>query len=415
MRPQEAISIVDLRELAKRRLPRILFECIDGGVEDEEGIVRNGAAFRNHQLLPYHLVDVTRRNQTKELFGRRYGSPFGISPTGIAEIFRRGADVMLAKAAAQASIPSIMSGSSATSLETIADAAPGNPWYQLYGARDPNISDDMVRRAQDAGFATVVLTVDNPVFPKLERNTRNGFTIPFRLSLPIFLDALRHPAWTLEYIRNGGTPMMQTWAAYAPAGASAAEVALFRRSQNPSVQTWRDVDRIRRLWPGNFVIKGMTRASDAVRAINAGIDGVIVSNHGGKTLDRAPATLDALVAMSAVAGSKIPIMVDSGVVRGSDIVIALCLGAHFVFVGRPTLYGVVAGGIAGARRAIDILHEEIDTTLAMIGCPDINQLGPDFLFANQNTEFVNQPQSNEISAGRNSNNAAQGVAQSVSS
>ena len=393
MRAQGAISISDLRELARRRLPRILFECIEGGVEDEEGIARNGAAFHRHQLLPYHLVDVEKRSQTKELFGKSYKCPFGISPTGIAEIFRRGADVMLAEAAASAGIPSIMSGSSMTSLEAIAACCSRNAWYQLYGARDPNISDDMVRRARDAGFATLVLTVDNPVFPKLERNIRNGFTIPFRLTLPILLDALRHPGWTLEYIRSGGFPMMETWSAYAPPGATATEVSQFRRSQNPSVQTWRDLDRFRRLWPGNLVVKGLARASDAVRAVNAGVNGIIVSNHGGKTLDRAPATLDALVAVSAAVRAKAVVMVDSGVLRGSDVIIALCLGADFVFIGRPTLYGVVAGGTAGAQRAIEILRDEIDTTLALIGCPDVNNLGTDFLFSHQQAAEAqrNQP------------------------
>jgi isopentenyl diphosphate isomerase/L-lactate dehydrogenase-like FMN-dependent dehydrogenase len=386
MRVPDAISIRDLQDLAKRRLPRILFECIESGVEDEQGVIRNNAAFHQHQLLPRHLVDVSQRNQSTTLFGRTYASPFGISPTGIAEIFRRGADVMLAQAAADAAIPNIMSGSSMTSLETIAKVGAGNAWYQLYAARDPNISDDMVRRARDAGYSNLVLTVDNPVFPKMERDKRNGFSVPFRLTLPILLDALRHPGWTFEYVRNGGLPMMQTWAAYAPAGSSAADVSVFRRSQNPSVQTWRDLDRFRRMWPGTFIVKGLARASDAVRAANAGIDGIIVSNHGGKTLDRAPATLDSLVGISAAVGTKVVVMLDSGVRRGSDIVVALCLGARFVFVGRATLYGVAAGGMAGARRAIEILREEIDMTLALIGCPDIKDLGHDFLFSNQGQE-----------------------------
>ncbi|MPZ57269.1 MAG: alpha-hydroxy-acid oxidizing protein [Rhizobiales bacterium] len=386
MRVQEAISVVDLERLAKRRLPRILFECIQSGVEDESGVARNSAGFHQHQLLPRHLVDVKERDQSTTIFGRTYASPFGISPTGIAELFRRGADLMLAQAAAGANVPSIMSGSSMTAPETISKVVPNNPWYQLYAARDPSISDDFVRRARDCGFQTLVLTVDNPVFPKLERDKRNGFSVPFRLTLPIMLDALRRPGWTFEYLRNGGMPMMHTWAPYAPAGATAAEVSAFRRTQNPSVQTWRDLDRFRRLWPGNLVVKGLARPSDAVRAANAGVDGIIVSNHGGKTLDRAPATADALVGIAAAVGDKIVVMLDSGVRRGSDIVVGLCLGAKFVFVGRATLYGVAAGGMAGARRALDILREELDMTLAMIGCPNVAELGPDFLFNHQRRE-----------------------------
>lgn len=380
MRVQDAISIVDLERLAKRRLPRILFECIGSGVEDEHGVARNAAGFHHHQLLPRHLVDVRQRDQSTTIFGRTYASPFGISPTGIAELFRRGADLMLAKAAASANVPSIMSGSSMTSPETISKVVPENPWYQLYAARDPNISDDFIRRARDCGFQTLVLTVDNPVFPKLERDKRNGFSVPFKLTLPIMLDALLHPGWTFEYLRNGGLPMMETWKPYAPAGATAAEVSAFRRSQNPSVQTWRDLDRFRRLWPGNLVVKGLARAEDAVRAANAGVDGVIVSNHGGKTLDRAPATVDALVGIVEAVGDRMVVMLDSGVRRGSDIIVGLCLGAKFVFVGKATLYGVAAGGQAGARRALDILREEIDMTLALIGCPNVAELGHDFLF-----------------------------------
>jgi isopentenyl diphosphate isomerase/L-lactate dehydrogenase-like FMN-dependent dehydrogenase len=383
MRLQDALSIGDLERLAQKRLPRVLFDCIGSGVEDEQGVIRNETAFQKHLLLARHLVDVSNRDQATTIFGRTYASPFGISPTGIAEIFRRGADSMLAQAAAAAKVPSIISGSCMTPPETIAQVSRGNAWFQLYAARDPNISDDFVQRALDAGYTTMVLTVDNPVFPKMERDKRNGFSVPFRLTVPLLIDAMMHPRWTAEWLMNGGLPMMRTWQRYAPAGATASEVALFRRSQNPSVQTWRDVERFRRLWPGNFVIKGLARASDAVRAANAGVDGVIVSNHGGKTLDRAPATVDALVAIAAAVGDRMVVMLDSGVRRGSDIIIGLCLGARFVFVGRATLYGVTVGGVDGARKALDILRDEVDMTMALIGCPSVAELGPDFLFENQ--------------------------------
>jgi L-lactate dehydrogenase (cytochrome)/(S)-mandelate dehydrogenase len=387
MRAQDAISIVDLERMAKRRLPRILFECIQSGVEDEYGVARNAAALLQHQLLPRHLADVTRRDQSTTLLGQTYASPFGIAPTGITELFRRSGDIMLAQAAANAGIPSILSGASAISPEMLVKAVPDHKaWYQPYMARDSAISDDFVRRAQDSGFKTLVLTVDNPVWPKLERDKRNGFTVPLKLTLPILLDVLRHPGWALEYLRHGGIPMLHSWAPYAPPGASAAEVTAYRLTQNPSVQTWRDLDRFRRLWPGTFVVKGLARASDALRAANAGIDGVIVSNHGGKALDRAPATVDALVAIVAAVGGRIPVMLDSGVRRGSDIVVALCLGASFVFVGRATLYGVAAGGASGAKRTLDILREEVDMTMALIGCATVAELGADFLFGREQTQ-----------------------------
>jgi L-lactate dehydrogenase (cytochrome)/(S)-mandelate dehydrogenase len=384
MRIENAISIVDIERLAKRRLPRILYECIESGVEDEYGLARNAAALAQHQLLPRHLSDVTRRDQSTTLFGRTYASPFGISPTGITELFRRGGDVMLAQAAKAADVPSILSGASAISPEMLAKAVPdNNSWFQPYMARDPAISDDFVRRARDCGYQTLVLTVDNPVSPKRERDKRNGFTTPFRPTLPILLDFMRHPGWVYDYLSHGGYPMMHSWSPYAPAGASAEQVSEFRSKQNPSIQTWRDLDRFRRLWPGTLVVKGLARAADAVRAANAGVDGVIVSNHGGKALDRAPATIDALVGIAQAVGDKIAVMLDSGVRRGSDIVVALCLGARFVFVGRATLYGVAAGGLVGAQRALAILRDEVDTTMALIGCATVGELGPDFLFARQ--------------------------------
>ena len=200
MRLQDALSIGDLERLAQKRLPRVLFECIGSGVEDEQGVIRNETAFHKHQLLARHLVDVSNRDQSTTIFGRTYASPFGISPTGIAEIFRRGADSMLAQAAAAAKVPSIISGSCMTPPETIAQVSGGNAWFQLYAARDPNISDDFVRRARDAGYSTMVLTVDNPVFPKMERDKRNGFSVPFRLTVPLLIDALMHPRWTAEFI-----------------------------------------------------------------------------------------------------------------------------------------------------------------------------------------------------------------------
>ena len=379
MRVRDCISIGDLRRLARRRLPRVLFECIESGAEDEHGIARNLTAFHRHQLLPRHLVDVSSRDQATTVFGRTYASPFGIAPTGIAALFRRGADEMLAQAAVAGGVPYVMSGSSFAAIERVAEIAPQNTWYQLYATRDHAIAQDVVRRAKDAGMTTLVLTVDQPVSPKAERDRRNGFGIPLKLKLPILLEALTHPAWAVEYLRHGGMPMLETWAAYAPAGASAQEVAVFRRRQTPCVQTWRDVETLRTLWPGPLVVKGVMHSDDAVRAAELGVDGVIVSNHGGKALDRAPATIDMLAAVAAAAGDKLTVMVDSGVRRGSDIVIAKCLGAQFVFVGRAALYGVTAGGIAGVSRAIDILREEIDMTLALIGCPSFAQLGRQFL------------------------------------
>lgn len=379
MNTDKAINIDDLRRMAKRHLPRICFDFIEGGLEDERGLQRNETAFDKLALVPRYLVDVGKRDLSTSLFGRRYALPFGIAPTGIAGLFRRGADLMLAEAAKQADIPFIMSGTATASIEALAKLAPDHAWYQLYGARDRKISEDMIRRVRDAGLSTLVLTVDVPIGSKRERNIRNGFIRPYKLKPAIMLEALRHPAWIYDYLSHGGAPYFDNWQPYAKSGASAAEVADFMSSQTPSSQTWQDFEAYRRLWPGKLVVKGVMHMEDARRLAEMGVDGIMVSNHGARQLDRAPSPLEVLLPIAQAVGSRVTVMFDSGIRRGSDIVIARCLGARFAFLGRATLYGCAAGGVAGAKRAIDILRDEVDRVLAQIGCPSFDQLGPDWL------------------------------------
>src|SRR5271165_7402342 len=286
MRLSDAINIEDLHRMAKRRLPKIAFDFIEGGLEDERGLERNTSAFlKHHRLLPRYLVDVSKRDQTQSLFGHTYASPFGISPTGGAGLFRRGADLMLAEAAAAANIPYIMSGASNDAIEAAAKAAPRNAWYQLYAAREAGVRGDMIRRTADAGMAALVLTVDVPVGSKRERNIRNGFANirgglfqALSLKPSILAEALTHPLWIVEYLRHGGgTPMMQNWQPYAPAGANAEQVYNFARSLQPyNAQTWRDLERYRRLFPRNLIVKGIMSSADALRAVEIGVDGIIV-------------------------------------------------------------------------------------------------------------------------------------------
>ncbi len=389
MRLEEAINIEDLHKMAKRRLPKVAFDFIEGGLDDEHGLERNTAAFREHRLLPRYLVDVSKRDQSQTIFGKTFSSPFGIAPTGGAGLFRRGSDMMLAEAAKDANIPYIMSGAASQSIETAAKVAPKNSWYQLYAARDAKITEDLIRRASDAGLGALVLTVDVPVNPNRERNARNGFDrirgswlkVAFTLKPMILAEALTHPGWIMEYVRHGGIPMSANWQPYAPPGATASEVVKFSRSQAPfDAQTWRDLERYRRLFPRKLIVQGIMSPQDAIRCSEAGCDGVIVSNHGARQLDQAPASLDVLPAVKAAVGDKITVMLDSGVRRGADILIALCLGAEFVFVGRPTLYGAAAGGLPGVEKAIDILRREVDLVMGQIGCSSLEQLGPDFLW-----------------------------------
>ena len=389
MNLDSAINIEDLHRIAKRKLPRIIFDYIEGGVEDERGLARNEAAFRKHRLLPRYLVDVSKRDQSTTVFGRTYSSPFGISPTGGVGLYRREGEVMLAEAAAEANIPYIMSGGSNASMEEAARAAPNNLWFQLYAAKHGDVTDALIGRARDLGLGALVLTVDVPVHPKRERNYRSGFARvrsggvleALKLKPSILLEAVTHPAWVIEYMRLGGAPTLGNWAPHAPNGASTSDVIALGRSQTPaSAQTWRDLDRYRQLFPGALVVKGILNPADALRAAEIGVDGIIVSNHGGRQLDQAPASLDVLPAIKAAVGDLVTVMLDSGVRRGADILIAFCLGAEFVFFGRPTLYGAIVGGVPGVSKVIDIFRSEIDLVMGQIGCPSLDQLGPDFLW-----------------------------------
>jgi len=375
---QHAINIEDLRQLARRRIARIVFDYIDGGVEDEEGLLRNREAFSRWRLVPHYLQDICRRQQTASLFGRDYASPFGIAPTGLAAFARPGADLLLAQAAAEANLPFIMSGAATASIEQVMVVAPRHTWFQLYVSRETTVTEDLIRRAAAAGVDTLVLTVDVPVHSKRERDWRNGFVPPVKPSLSCVLDMLRHPRWLAGLLRHG-LPRFENWAPYAGDKASAREIAAYFTSQIPFTQTWFDLERIRRVWPGKLVLKGVLAPTDALRALDCGVDGVIISNHGARQLDCAPSPLEMLPAIRAAVAGQMAVMLDGGIRRGSDILKAWALGADFTFVGRPTLYGVAADGLPGAQRALQILQQEIDLTLAQLGCADLGMLTGELL------------------------------------
>jgi (S)-mandelate dehydrogenase len=379
MRFDQAVNLDDLRKIAKKRLPKIAYDFIEGGLEDEQGLDINEQAFRSKRLIPRYMVDVTTRDQTAELFGRTYSHPFGIAPTGLIGLFRPGGDLMLAAAAAKANVPFIMSGASTASIEELAKVAPDHGWYQLYTAKDRGISEDMIRRAADANLQTLVVTVDVPVSSNRERNARNGFGRPLKLSLRTKLDALMHPSWMMGYLKHG-TPTFPNWAPYAPKGADADTVSTLVAQQTQQALSWKDIENFRKRWPRNFVLKGVMSTDDARRAADAGVDGIMVSNHGARQLDRAPSPLDVLPHIRDAVGDKMTLMLDSGIRRGVDALIAFCLGAKFVFLGRMTLYAAVAGGTAGASKALGILNREVDLAMAQIGAPNLKALGPDFLF-----------------------------------
>ncbi len=385
MKLQDAINLDDLRVLARRKLPRIAFDFIDGGADDELCLKRNRAAFERYRLVPRYLRDVSRRDQSVVVFGRTYASPVGISPTGLAGLFRPDADLMLAAAAREANVPFLLSSAANAALEDAVAVAPEHVWFQMYCTTDETINADLVRRAVAAKVQVLVISVDVPVNSNRERNRRNGFSRPFRMTPGVVLEALGHPAWVLRYLRTGGIPMMRNWKPYAPDGANAGQVADLYGTLTPApMVNWDTLRRIRAAWPGALVVKGLLHPDDAREAQRLGVDGLVVSNHGGRQLDAAPSPLEMLPAIRDAVGDKLELILDSGVRRGSDVVIARCLGARAVTFGRPTLYGVAAAGQAGATHALNIIRKEVDMVLGQIGCREFQALDDSYLWSADN-------------------------------
>ena len=391
MNLDKVINVADIRRLARRRLPRMAFDFIDGGCDDELGLRENEAAFESYRLLPRYLVDVSKISLSKTLIGQRFALPIGIAPTGAAGLFRHDGDRELARAGAAANVPFVMSANSNGSLEEAAAVAPEHTWFQLYGTKDNAINADKVRRAADAGLKALVVSVDVPAHSNRERNRRSGFALSWRVTPSMVMQAALHPAWTLEYFRNGGLPPMKNYSPYATDGADAATVgALFTQVFPAPALTWSFLEDMRRLWPRKLFVKGILHPDDAKRAVAAGADGIMVSNHGARQLDRAPAPIDVLPAIRQAVGEKIEVTLDGGVRRGADVVTALCLGADAVFIGRPALYGATVAGAAGVKKVLDIFTAELVIILAQIGCADVNDLGP---------EFVMRPDRRELQPG----------------
>lgn len=375
-----AINIDDLKRIAKRRLPKIMFDFIEGGVEDEVGLGANARAFRDVKFVPRYYIDTSKRDQTARLLGLTFSAPFGIAPTGMAGAFRKDAELCLAQTANDANIPYLMSGASNATMEKGAQLAPKNLWYQIYGARERSYQLDLVKRANDCGLTTIAVTCDVPVSSNRERNRRNGFVRPLKMTLPTIMEAMLHPAWVINYYRDGGLPMLGNWEKYAAPGSTPDQVADLFATQTPDAsQTWKDLEAIRSAWPGKLLVKGIMHPEDARLAVGVGVDGIIVSNHGGRQLDNIPSSLEMLPIIRNAVGPDTALMLDSGVRRGSDIVAALCMGADFVFTGRAALYGATAGGLAGVKKAVSILQREIDLVLGQIGAPNLMALGPHYL------------------------------------
>ncbi len=366
-----AVNIEDLRRQALRRLPRFLGDYIERGAGDGGAARRNVEVFRGFALRPRALEDVSTVDTRAEVFGGGFAAGFGISAVGAADIFRPHADELLAEAAEEAGAPFILSGASFAAIETIRRRAPQSAWAQIYGAATPALTDEIVARIRDAGVPTLVFTVDVQIPPRSEVAQRSGASLrslPSAGALPgIVLDALAHPRWTFDFLRHGGVPRMESWAAHAGPVRRASDITRFFHANGLGVQGWRDLERLRRNWPGPLVVKGLVRPEDVTRAWDMGVEAITVSNHGGNKLDRMEATLESLIHVRRSVDPSVRLFFDGGIRRGADIVVAHALGADFCFVGRSTLYGVVAGGLSGARRALQLLQSDLAHTLAMTG------------------------------------------------
>jgi (S)-mandelate dehydrogenase len=372
-------NIEDLRRGARRRLPPAIFDFFDGGAEDEITLADNRAAFQRVRFRPKVLQDVTDLDTNCTILGGPSKLPLVIAPTGGIGMGRPGADLAIAKTAAALGIPYTLSTNATATIEDIARAAPGRQWFQLYMLRDQQFVENLIARAEACGYEALVPTVDLAVGGKRERDFRNGFSTRFQPQLRHYLGALLRPAWAMSIAANGGLPDFVNIRGYRGATQSGAALASsVARDTDPGFD-WDDLARLRDRWKRKLVIKGVSRADDAERMVAMGVDGIWASNHGGRQLDGAIASLDAMAEIVPAVGGKVTVMMDGGVRRGADLFKVRALGGEAAAIGRAALYGVATAGEAGARRALDILIDELHRTMQLCGVSRVVDIGPEFL------------------------------------
>lgn len=374
-------NIADLRDRAYARLPRGVFEYVDRGTEDEVALSNNREAFERMKLVPRVLKNVSAIDQSIELFGKPLSMPMALGATGGAALIWHDGDLALARAAATAGIPFTISSASTMPIEQIA-AVGGRQWFQLYPWENREHSYALVRKARDLGCEALVVTVDTAVAPNREYNARNGFGIPLRFNARNVADVLSHPRWLcgvlLKYMLTTGLPRQ----ANLPEEMRAKVTESPRIGANFRCDTlsWEEIGSLRRMWRGVFIIKGIVSATDAALAVRAGVDALIISNHGGRNLDSVVATLDALPRVLDAVADRVPVLLDSGIRRGSDVVKALAMGAKAVLVGRAPLYGLAVAGQAGVERSIELLRTEIARVMAFCGCRSVAEITPGLIY-----------------------------------
>jgi isopentenyl diphosphate isomerase/L-lactate dehydrogenase-like FMN-dependent dehydrogenase len=361
---ERAYSVAAMRALARRRLPRVVFDFCDGGAEDEITRDRNESAFADLEFLPQPLNGTTARDPSIELFGERLSLPLIIGPTGLSGMLWPRGEAAAARAAAKAGIVYTMSHGSTVAIEDLAREVPGPKWFQVFVYRDRGLTRSFAERAQAAGYQALVLTVDNQVLGQRERDLRNGFTIPPRVTWRSGLDAWRGVPWLIRMAR-GGTITLANYVTD-----ERKDILSLAKHINDLLDPalcWRDVAWLRKIWTGPLLLKGILHPDEARAALDHGVDGVIVSNHGGRQLDGALAAIRALPAVAEAVDGRIPVLLDGGVRRGSDVVKAVALGAAACLIGRPHLWGLAVAGEAGVAAVLEILRRDVDRVLALGG------------------------------------------------
>lgn len=371
------LSLDDFEIAARKHLPRPIFGYVAGGAEDNTSLHANASAYGAWSFVPRVLVNVSQRSQQVELFDDIYSSPFGIAPMGISALIAYEGDLALARAAEKAGIPMIVSSTGLIKLEEVAKAAPRSTWFQAYLPGDDAKIEALVERVQNAGYRTLVLTADTAVLPNRENNVRVGFSTPLRPTLRLAWDGMVRPRWSIGTLMRTlvtrGMPHFENTSA--TRGVPIISRDAVRQFESRDQLSWSHVDLMRRLWTGKLVLKGILSAEDARIAADRGIDGVIVSNHGGRQLDGAVAPLRALPEIVRVKGSM-KVMIDGGIRRGTGVLKALALGADFVFIGRPFIYAAAIGGEAGVAHAIHLLGNEVSQDMALLGISSLSELQP---------------------------------------
>ena len=369
-RLQAALTIADLRTIAKRRTPKAAFDYTDGAAEGELSLSRARQAFEDIEFHPGILTPAPDLDTSVEILGGPSALPFGIAPTGVTRLMQTEGEIAGASAAGAAGIPFTLSTLGTTSIEDVKAANPdGRNWFQLYVMRDREISYGLARRAAAAGFDTLMFTVDTPVAGARLRDKRNGFSIPPQLTLGTIVNAIPRPWWWYDFLT---TPKLE-FASLSSTGGTVGE--LLDAAMDPTI-SYEDLAVIRDLWPGKIVVKGVQNVADSVRLIDHGVDGIILSNHGGRQLDRAPIPFHLLPQVVREVGKDATVMIDTGIMNGADIVASVALGAKFTLIGRAYLYGLMAGGRQGVDRTIEILRAEIERTMRLLGVSSLAELEP---------------------------------------